>query len=288
MGTFELVVLVIIGLFAGVCGGMLGVGGSIVMIPVMTEVLGPNQHLYQATAMIVNFFVAVPAAWQHRQAETGNAKIVVRMIPMAIIAVIVGVGLSELSCFSGEGEDRLRQLFGLFLLLIVGIDLYRVLGRKARRQEGTEAQKGGGTEGRLFAPSLLPKWPLIALVAIPTGLVAGLLGVGGGILAVPLQRRVLGVPIRAAIANSATLIIATSFIGAMVKNYALIRHGGGLHAPEHGYTWHSFALAAVLIPMAILGSIIGSRMTHRLPLRLVKGAFSLLLAAAAIRLIATS
>ena len=275
MGTLQLVELVIIGLFAGACGGMRGVGGSIVMIPAMTEVLGPNQHLYQAAAMIVNFFVVVPAAWQHRRAKAIDTTIVVRMIPMAIIAVIVGVGLSELSCFSGEGEVYLRRLFGSFLLLVVGMELY---SRKGGRD--------GETEGR----SGVAKWGSIALVAIPTGLVAGLLGVGGGILAVPLQRRVLGVPIRTAIANSATLIIAISFIGAIVKNYALIRHGalGGnlvLPAPEQGYAWHSFALAAVLIPMAILGSIMGSRLTHRLPLRLVKTTFLLLMIVAGLRLL---
>ena len=61
MDDLSLVALVVIGLLTGVVGGMLGVGGSIVLIPAMTEVLGPNQHLFQATAMIVNFFVVVPA-----------------------------------------------------------------------------------------------------------------------------------------------------------------------------------------------------------------------------------
>ncbi|MCH9003289.1 MAG: TSUP family transporter, partial [Planctomycetes bacterium] len=60
--------MLLIGLFTGVVGGLLGVGGSIVMIPAMTEVIGPDQHLYQAAAMIVNFFVVVPAVYQHRKA----------------------------------------------------------------------------------------------------------------------------------------------------------------------------------------------------------------------------
>ena len=64
----ETVTLIIIGLFAGLLGGMLGVGGSIVILPALTEVLGPNQHTYQAAAMVVNFFVVMPAVWQHRRA----------------------------------------------------------------------------------------------------------------------------------------------------------------------------------------------------------------------------
>ena len=56
---------------------------------------------------------------------------------------------------------------------------------------------------------------------IPMGFVGGLLGVGGGLLAVPLQNRVFHVPLRNSIANSAATIIALSAIGAFTKNVAL-------------------------------------------------------------------
>jgi hypothetical protein len=115
-----------------------------------------------------------------------------------------------------------------------------------------------------------------AVVAVPTGLIAGLLGVGGGLIAVPLQRRVLGLPIRTAIANSAAIIVVTSVFGATAKNYAYV-------ASEHG-DYRSFMLALFLIPTAILGSMAGSRLTHRAPLDLVKGAFFVLLVLAALRL----
>ena len=46
-------------------------------------------------------------------------------------------------------------------------------------------------------------------------------GVGGGVVAVPLQRRFLGVGLRSAIANSATLIVLLSVVGATAKNLAL-------------------------------------------------------------------
>ena len=68
MTGFDLIALALIGLLAGLLGGLLGIGGSIVMIPAMTEVLGPDQHLYQAAAMTVNFFVVVPAVIRHSRA----------------------------------------------------------------------------------------------------------------------------------------------------------------------------------------------------------------------------
>jgi uncharacterized membrane protein YfcA len=266
----EIVELVLIGLFAGVIGGMLGVGGSIVMIPAMTEVLGPNQHLYQAAAMIVNFFVVVPAVYQHRRAKAINGATVIRIIPLSLLAVLGGVGISELPFFSGSGEAYLRGLFGLFLLFVAVSDLYRLARRRHNRLDAPTADTDA-----LSAPRPI-SWTAAAFVAVPTGLVAGLLGVGGGIMAVPLQRRFLNIPIHQAIANSATIIVATSLVGATAKNFAYV--------VDHGHSTASFLLAALLIPTAMIGSSFGSRLTHRLKLTVVKVAFFLLLVVAAFRL----
>ena len=262
----DYIILIIIGLVAGAVGGMLGVGGSVVMIPAMTEFIGPNQHLYQAAAMIVNFFVVVPAMIQHRRANAIEASTVKRLLPLALLAVVVGVILSELPFFAGPGEAYLRGIFGLFLLAISLYDVYRLI--RGKRPDTADETPIDHTSTISVGKA--------AIVALPTGLVAGLLGVGGGIMAVPLQRRFLGLPIRTAIANSATLIIATSFVGAMAKNSA--------YMAEHNHSTESLVLAAILIPTAIVGSLFGSRMTHRLPLPVVKGAFMILLAIAAVRL----
>lgn len=270
MESLGYVTLVVIGLFAGLVGGMLGVGGSIVMIPAMTEFIGPDQHLYQATAMIVNFFVVVPAVYQHRRANAINTHIVARLVPVAVIAGLVGVGISELSFFAGDGETYLRAMFGLFLVTVAAHDLRHAYLRRRGAIDDAPTRVKTPNETRP-AP-----FRLIAAVGIPMGLIAGLLGVGGGIIAVPLQRRFLGLPIRTAIANSAAVIIPTSLMGAIAKNYAfMVEHDGNATA---------LVLAAVLIPAAIFGSLIGSRLTHRAPLKLVRTAFFLLLMAAAIRM----
>lgn len=277
MGLFELTALILIGLFAGLVGGMLGVGGSIVMIPAMTEVLGPDQHKYQAAAMIVNFFVVVPAVYHHRRARAVEGPTVARLIPLAMVSVLVGVGISELPFFAGEGEAYLRMLFGVFLFFVAGWDLHRLFRRRGPQSAVANEARTGPTEGsgERIRDAERSGWLFAAAVAVPTGLIAGTLGVGGGIMAVPLQRRFLRVPIRTAIANSATIIIATSSVGAIAKNYAFM--------VEHGRSLATFSLAAVLIPTAIIGSLIGSRWTHRVPLELLKTAFFTLLLLAAVR-----
>ena len=277
MGLVELIVLVVIGLFAGLVGGLLGVGGSIVMIPAMTEALGPDQHLYQAAAMIVNFFVVVPAVYQHRRAKAVEFRTVKRILPLALVAVLIGVGLSELPVFAGEGEAYLRGLFGLFLLAVALSDLYRLF----RGRSSPTTPDGAESPPKTHDPVATDfGWLRAVAVAIPTGIVAGLLGVGGGVLAVPLQRKLLGIPIRTAIANSAAIIVATSFVGAVTKNYAFMA--------DHDYTIRSLCLAAILIPTAIIGSLNGSRLTHCLPLKIVKTAFFFLLLIAAVWLVYTA
>ena len=269
--NIEIVITAAIGLFAGLTGGLLGVGGSIVIIPALTEFFAPDQHRYQAAAMVVNFFVVVPAVYQHRRAGAIDRATVLRLIPMSVAAVVVGVGLSELPLFAASGERYLRGLFGLFLLAVGGYDLYRLV----RRRPDPVPEKAL-LESDVRVVSKPFGWWETAKIAIPVGLFAGMLGVGGGLLAVPLQRRVLGLPIRTAIANSAAVIIATSSIGGLVKNMA--------YAAETARPFDPLTLAAVLIPGAILGSFVGSRWTHVLPLRTVKAAFFVLLCVAGARL----
>ncbi len=259
----------LIGVMAGVVGGFLGTGGSIVMIPMMTEFLGPNQHLYQATAMIMNFSVVVPAVMHHWRVGAVHWHVVKRCAPLAVLAVVAGVGLSEQGIFSGRGEANLRMSFGIFLLVNAVIELWR-----ARKQAITVIDENAG---ECEVNNVAISWKRAAVIALPMGLVAGFLGVGGGVVAVPLQRSLLGIGIRSAIANSAALIVTTSFLGASYKNFT--------YQQFHGDWSQPVKLAVLLIPGAIVGSMIGSRLTHRLPQKWVKAAFILLLMAAGVRMI---
>lgn len=266
----ELIEIAVIGFFVGLVGGMFGIGGSIVLIPALTEFFGPDQHLYQATAMIMNFMVSAPAAWQHWRAGAIQAATILRLTPLSILFVVLGVGISELGFFAGPGEAYLRVLFGLFLAGCALAELYRAWRPEtlAIAQVDLSAEEPG-------AASLT--WPVTALIAGPAGFVSGLLGVGGGTLAVPLQRRFLGMPIPVAIANSAALVAATAVVGAVIKNYAYGVGEGSVREP--------LILAVVLSPTAIAGSLLGSRMTHRVRLGLLRNLFVVVLLIAAIRLI---
>jgi uncharacterized membrane protein YfcA len=253
-----------IGLLAGLLGGMLGVGGSIIMIPGLTIFLGPAQHLYQAAAMIANVFVAVPAALRHRRAGAMHAPALRAMLPAAMLFVLVGVWISNRAFFTGvDGERWLRRAFALFLLYVVVLNAQRLFDRSGRQGDphASDAQRVTPARG--------------GAVGAVMGTVGGLLGIGGGAVAVPLQQVLLHLPLRTCIANSSAIICVSAAVGAVYKNASL---------PVE-YTWQSsLLLAALLAPAAFIGGRIGASLTHRLPLRQVRTTFVLLMIVAAWRM----
>lgn len=263
----QIVELVFIGLLAGTVGGLLGVGGSIIMIPAMDLTLGAGrQHLYQAAAMIVNIFVASPAALQHWRFGAVRRSIIRWLVPGALAGVIIGVALSDRPFFKGVNEIRLARIFGCLLAYVTVYNIMRLVrGNKLAGMDEEQSME-------------LPPWR-VSLVGCGMGLAAGLTGVGGGALAVPMQQIFLRMPLKNAIANSACTIVFSAIVGSIYKNSTLHLHGYGVS--------ESFTIAAVLIPSAFIGSWIGARLTHKLPRTPVRIFFILFLLAGTIRMFTT-
>ncbi len=257
--------LMLLGLAAGFCGGLLGIGGSLVMIPALVMRGGPEkQHLYQATAMIVNFFVVAPAVWRHLKARALLPAYLWWMVPLALVGSVVGVLISELAVFRGSGQGWLQIAFAAFLLYVLYANVKRLReGRKG--EDKTEAQADVSSNG-----------PLAGVIGLATGLLGGVLGIGGGLVAVPLQQSVLKLPLRNCIANSAATILLSSVLGAILKNWHLSMHGFAVG--------DALRMAAYLIPTAILGAWMGASRTHKWPLVWIRLAFTVLIGYAAFRL----
>ena len=254
-----LVIQAVIGLFAGFLGGLLGVGGSLIIIPGLVLYLsytpagyhGHDQHLLQAAAMICNVFVAAPSVLAHYRAKAILPVVVVVLVPTALAGILLGVFVSNSPYFAEENGAYLAMALVVFLLYVIGYNLWRLSGTR-------DMSKG-------FDPNKkLPTWRVFA-VGLPMGFVAGLLGIGGGALCVPAQQVLLKIPLRRAIANSAATIVCVSAFGATYKNLTL---------PVHGIPiWDSICLALTLIPTAMVGSYLGGRLTHTLPRRVLRVVF---------------
>jgi uncharacterized membrane protein YfcA len=250
----QLVIQALVGLLAGLLGGMLGIGGSVIIIPALIFYLhqtdaytGASQHLLQAAAMICNVCIAAPSALAHWRAKAVMRSVVVILIPSALVGIFLGVTTSNSSAFARQNGVYLAMLLAGFLLYVACYNTWSFFRKP--KSEGL-LHEGWAPEG----------WK-VAVVGTPMGFVAGLLGVGGGILAVPLQQIVLKVPLRMAIANSSATILCVSAVGALYKNSTLSSHGSPITA--------SLQLASMLVPTAILGGYLGGRLTHVLPRKML-------------------
>lgn len=114
MNATIIIALIVIGLLAGILSGVMGVGGGVVMIPLMILLLGFNQHQAQGTSLAV---LAVPvtflAAYNYYNAGFVNWKYA------AVIAVffIIGGALGSKMAVNLD-QKTLKRIFGAILLVI--------------------------------------------------------------------------------------------------------------------------------------------------------------------------
>ncbi len=272
MDIANILILVLFGLGMGLLGGLLGIGGAVVLIPTLTFYLGEDQHLYQAAAMICIFFVSGAAMLAHKKAKAISRPVLVRMIPGAIVGIVAGVALSNSPLFAGNRDYLLSRLFGGFLVYVAiynGIRMYRA---------GKDVDLPG--DEPLPSEMQTPNTVLTCLLGAFTGVASGLLGMGAGTVATPLQQLFLKSPLKRAMSNSAVLIVCVSWLGAIYKNATL---------GEHGIDYvESLKIAICVIPGAIVGGRIGGHLMHALPKTLVRAVFIVVCIIAAVKLLTVS
>lgn len=258
----DAVIVAAIGLVGGTLGGLLGLGGSVFIIPTLTLLFGVNQHLYQASALIANIFVAAAATMRHRGRGTIRPDILPSLAIGSALAALVGVGVSNLM-----SPLPLAALFGAFLVYASASELLG-LGR------GTKDNQTPAVGG--------PRLLLGSSIGAIGGFASGLLGIGGGAVMVPLLRKFGGLPVRQAVATSAGAMIVACCIGATAKNLSIASLQDASGAPLT--LRDSLFLAAVLTPFATIGGSIGASLVYNLPISVIRVVLSILLAFAGARM----
>lgn len=161
MPAVEGVRSVSIGVLAGGFSGLTGVGGGSIMVPLMTGQLRLTQHRAHGTSLAVIMFGAIAGAIGYWRAGNIDWQLVLALTPGAVLGVYAGA-----RAMARMPEPQLRMLFAAFLLFV------------AFRQLAWELEAGAprsGMEGLLIE----------ALFGFAGGVLAGVLGVGGGAIFVP-------------------------------------------------------------------------------------------------------
>ena len=265
----EFMLRALVGLVAGCVGGLAGLGGSIIMLPALAvfwgyqdEDLKNEHHIYMAAAMCVNVVVALSSSVLHAKKKAARADLLRILIPSMGVGMIIGVLLSKYSA----GKWSLWA-FAAFIWIYC---LYNIVTTIRRLPDYPDDNP-------------TPAAWKIACVGVGVGTISGYLGIGGGILLVPLLS-FTKLPLRHAIAGSAGAMWVASIIGASMKLYTLpsIELADGTHLRIMDAVWFA-------VPMgvgALVGAYLGAMLTHKLKLPHLKLVIALILGIASIKMVA--
>lgn len=248
-----LAILAAAGCAAGLLAGLFGVGGGLVVVPVVYFVLqGMNVDPALAMPIAVSTSLAtiVPTAISSVRAHhrLGNVDwtLVKRLAPGLLTGVLIGSQL--VAHLRSKG---FVVFFGLFLLFIAA----NILWRGSRKP---------------YLPQMPRMW-IQALVAALVGGVSAVAGVGGGALGVPLLSAA-SVPVHRAIGSCAAFGLLISSLGAVS---ILVSTTTPANAPDG--TWHLvylpglFALVPLTVLMAPRGAALGKKLSPDLLRKLFAG-----------------
>jgi uncharacterized membrane protein YfcA len=233
-------VLFLAGGVAGMLGALLGLGGGVFLVPFLVLVLHQPMHvavgISLATVVATSTVVSASTAGRGLMNMRLGMTLEVATTAGALAGGIVATALSA------------RTLQGMFAVVAAATSL-AMLSRLDRRNVrlASAGADPGRLGGRFYEEESggevvysVRRLPLGLAASFVAGSVSSLLGVGGGIIKVPVLNAWCGVPLRAAAATSAFMIGVTATVGASI------------------YFWRG-QIVPTLAAAAVLGVLAGSR-----------------------------
>lgn len=117
-------VIFALGLFGGVLSGLLGIGGGVVMVPLMVLVLGMAQHIAQGVSMLVIIPTALVAIWHFHKDKLVNYRMAALLAAGAVCGALISANFVQYI----PAAD-LKKLFGVFVIY-TGIRMIRAKPKK--------------------------------------------------------------------------------------------------------------------------------------------------------------
>lgn len=245
----ELVLLVSFAIAVGTISSMVGIGGGIINTPLLIIIFMFDEQVAPATALVAALFVAISSTYAYAKQETKPIMVKAGLF-LAIATIpgsLVGVALREMI----TDDMILRVIFGVSLFPVA---IKMLLAKK----------RGKADEVSSFDFSQLTNNRLVLSLigGFVGGVAAGLLGIGGGAIVVPVLTILMGLPIHAAVATSMFIMIFTASAGT-VSNFM------------GGYIDIFYALSLGI--GMLIGAQIGTRLSCKVNAVQLKQVFGLIL-----------
>ncbi|CDG51018.1 conserved membrane hypothetical protein [Halomonas sp. A3H3] len=253
-----------LGAVAGTMAGVFGVGGGLIIVPVLVFAFGLQNiaseiamHLAIGTSLATILVTGSSSTLGHYRRGSIHRGWLKALLPGLVFGSIVGAFIAD-----NLSGTVLGTMFGIFVLLIA-----------AKMVFGLTPKQGSASPG---------KW-IMTLAGGAIGAVSALFGIGGGAMTVPLLSR-CGASMTQAVGTAAAVGLPIALVGAL----AFIVVGWGnplLPAWTTGFVmWPAFfSIVVTSVPFARLGV----KLAHVLPAHVLRLSFALLLAVVGVRFLLT-
>jgi hypothetical protein len=238
-------------LLVGVSLSLLGGGGSILTVPLLTYAAGVESKSAIATSLFVVAVTSVAGLLVHARGGRVKWRTGALFGGAAMAGAFVGGRLA------GYVPSTLLMVLFACMMLVTAVAMLR--GRLVTEAEALAAETVHGAAARRRVAAILARGVVI-------GLVTGLLGAGGGFLIVPALTLLGGLPMPAAVGTSLLVVAMNSFAGLA------------------GYLGHvaiDWQLAIPVAGAAIAGSVMGGRLSAVVPASVLRRSFGWFVAAMA-------
>jgi uncharacterized membrane protein YfcA len=236
--------LVILGFVAGLLGALTGIGGGVLLTPILALHFGiPIRHAI-GTSLVAVITTSAASSSVHLQRHTTDIRLGMTLelataLGAAVMAYLVGY----------FNRSALEGLFAAFLLY----SSIMILSKGGNAKLGEESTPA--LNGEVVIPPYEPqRYPLGLGASLIAGALSGLLGIGGGPIKVPVMFIFMNVPLMVATATS------NFMIGVTAAASAIVYYRRGDIQPQ------------IVAPLAVgvfLGSLLGARLAPRIHTRIV-------------------
>jgi len=254
MDPLMILALLAMGCFGGFAAGLLGVGGGMILVPFITMVLAargvPDElvvHMAIATSLGTIMFTSLSSVRAHHKHGAVVWRIVKLLAPGILIGATVGPWIGK-----QMNTATLSMFFGVF----VAFSATQMLVNK-----------------KPAAARDLPKVPGMFAAGGVIGVLAGLVGAGGGFVSVPFITW-SGVRIHNAVASSWALGFPIALAGTLAN---VVYGWGEPGLPEYSLGFIYVPALLIIVAASVVMAPIGARTAHRMPVRQLQRIFALIL-----------
>ena len=266
LSALHIILLVLFGVFVGILGSVMGVGGGVFIVPFLTLVF--HLPIKYAIAVSLVSIIATSSSVASVNVEKGLANIrlgTLLEMPMAVGSIASTFLMMKIH------SSILNLLFG-FMLLPVALSMY-IKSRKERKRthtrektdetcdEKTSVKYFDHSEGREVFYSV-KKLRTAFFFSFLGGAMSGMFGLGGGIVQVPVMNMICSIPMKAATATSNFMIGLSACASVLILF-------------KNGYVLNEVAVFMVI--GVVLGGILGMKFLHKTKNHILQAIFSLLL-----------